>query len=213
MGHYNKGILGGFSGKVGTVVGVRWRGRNIMRSLPTRGSYTPTAEQETQREKFTVVARFLQPIRNIVGKYYGLKQGDKSRYNLATSYYLREALVLVGLQWTIDYAKAQISKGDLLGLEAPTLTPFPDQAVDMAWVDNSGQGFALPTDQLIVVAYSPDMDLFAEFENVATRSEELVALAIPSGFSGLEMEFWGTFISEDQKLAATSTYLGSVLIT
>ena len=39
MATFEKGILGGFSGKVGNVVGSRWRGKNIMRSLPQRGNY------------------------------------------------------------------------------------------------------------------------------------------------------------------------------
>jgi hypothetical protein len=36
MGTFNKGILGGFSGKVGTVVGFNWRGLDVMRSLPKK---------------------------------------------------------------------------------------------------------------------------------------------------------------------------------
>ncbi|QZE15279.1 hypothetical protein K4L44_05450 [Halosquirtibacter laminarini] len=35
MGTINKGILGGFSGKVGSVIGSSWKGIQVMRSLPT----------------------------------------------------------------------------------------------------------------------------------------------------------------------------------
>ena len=35
MGKINQGILGGFSGKVGTVVGGSWKGTAYMRGLPT----------------------------------------------------------------------------------------------------------------------------------------------------------------------------------
>ena len=41
MGTYNKGILGPFSGKVGTVVGASWRGKDVMRSLPKKTDRTP----------------------------------------------------------------------------------------------------------------------------------------------------------------------------
>lgn len=34
MAKIKKGILGGFSGKVETVVGVNWRGKDIISSLP-----------------------------------------------------------------------------------------------------------------------------------------------------------------------------------
>lgn len=36
MGTIKKGILGGFSGKVGTVVGGSWKGISYMRSLPQK---------------------------------------------------------------------------------------------------------------------------------------------------------------------------------
>ena len=34
MAEIKKGILGGFSGKVGPVVGANWRGKDIIRSTP-----------------------------------------------------------------------------------------------------------------------------------------------------------------------------------
>ena len=35
MGTIKKGILGGFSGKVGTVIGAAWKGIDYMRSVST----------------------------------------------------------------------------------------------------------------------------------------------------------------------------------
>ena len=66
MATFEKGILGGFSGKVGNVVGSRWRGKNVMRSLPQRGNYTPTEKQEEQRLKFKTVIGFLTPLVGIL---------------------------------------------------------------------------------------------------------------------------------------------------
>ncbi len=34
MGKIKQGILGGFSGKVGTVIGGNWKGISYMRSIP-----------------------------------------------------------------------------------------------------------------------------------------------------------------------------------
>ena len=43
MGIIKKGILGGFSGKVGNVVGASWKGIDYIRSLPStvRNPRTP----------------------------------------------------------------------------------------------------------------------------------------------------------------------------
>ena len=38
MATFNKGILGGFNGKLGTVVGTSWKGISIMRSQGHRKS-------------------------------------------------------------------------------------------------------------------------------------------------------------------------------
>jgi hypothetical protein len=104
MATFEKGILGGFSGKVGNVVGARWRGKNIMRSVPQRGNYTPTEKQEEQRLKFKTVIGFLSPVVDVLNLYFGKPQGDKSRSNLATSYHLKNAVVSIPGGMEMDYA-------------------------------------------------------------------------------------------------------------
>ncbi|TXD49276.1 DUF6266 family protein [Polaribacter sp. IC073] len=76
MATFEKGILGGFSGKVGNVVGARWRGENVMRSLLKRGNYTATAKQEEQRQKFKTLIGFLSPIVDVLNPYFGNPQGN-----------------------------------------------------------------------------------------------------------------------------------------
>jgi len=52
MGKIKTGILGGFQGKVGTVIGSTWRGESIMRALPKTAAKAPTESQRIQRLKF-----------------------------------------------------------------------------------------------------------------------------------------------------------------
>lgn len=210
MGTITKGILGGFSGKVGSVVGARWRGKNIMRSLPPKVDRTPTEEQRKVREKFSLVARFLNPIKPIVGKYFGQKQGDKSPFNLATSYHIREAVLEVGNDFLIDYQKVLISKGDLSGLQTPVLTAPSANLLQLDFVDNTGQGFAKADDQLLVVLYVANFGEYQLFTPAGTREETSVNLPLPPYWSGQEINAWATFVNTEGKRAATSTYLGEV---
>ena len=212
MATYQKGILGGFSGKVGNVVGARWRGQDVMRSLPQRGDYKPTEDQLLQRERFKTVITFLTPIKPVLSKYFGKKQGVKSTYNLATSYHLREALTAIPGGFEMDFAKVLISKGDLRGLDTPTLAAAANQVLDLGWVDNSGQGNADPLDQLVVVVYAPATHLYQTFEFVGTREETAVQLTLPAFMAGQEVQTWATFVTEDGKLAAISSYLGAVTV-
>jgi len=54
MGTYVKGILGNFSGKVGTVIGSNWKTVNYMRSLSGKRKGTPTSAQLEQQMKFMI---------------------------------------------------------------------------------------------------------------------------------------------------------------
>ena len=212
MGTYNKGILGPFSGKVGTVVGANWRGKDVMRSLPKKTDRTPTETQLLQREKFTAVSNFLTPISNVVSLYYGSGSGELTRRNQAMSYHMKEAVTYVDPNFEILFDKVQISKGDLLGIQNPTASSPAAGEIKFNWEDNSGQGSAKNTDQLIVVLYSPLEDIYYTNGNAATRDAARVTLTLPTYFAGLEVQAWITFASATGKSYATSVYLGAVTV-
>jgi len=212
MATFEKGILGGFSGKVGSVVGSRWRGKNVMRSLPQRGKYTATAKQEEQREKFTVVIGFLSPLIEILSRYFGAPKGDKSRSNLATSYHLKNAVVSTPNGTEMNYAKVLISKGDLRGIDGGTVAAAAGQTLNFNWVDNSGQGQATATDTLMVVVYAPDLNLFYTNTAVAARDATSATVTLPNFMASFEVEVWVSFSKPDTNFAAMSTYMGAVSV-
>ena len=63
MGTIRKGILGGFSGTVGTVVGANWRGMDVIRSRPKSSGSNPTPAQLMQREKFALAIKFQNSVK------------------------------------------------------------------------------------------------------------------------------------------------------
>lgn len=213
MGTFTKGILGGFSGKVGNVVGARWRGKDIMRSLPTRGTYTPTQAQLDQRSRFATVVKFLTPIKAMLSAYFGKQQGDKSSYNLAVGYHIKNAVLPGPVDgYVMDYPKVLIAKGDLRGLSNGAVALGTGQTIGIAWDDNSGQGNASATDGLVVVVYCEALDLFESANPAGTRDATAVQIPLPAYWAGQEVYVWASFVTADAKLAATSTYLGTVTL-
>jgi len=212
MGTYNKGILGAFSGKVGPVVGASWRGKDVMRSLPRKGNRVATATQLVQREKFTMVSDFLTPINSVVGRYFGNNNGDKTRRNQAMSYLMREAINYVDPDLVWDFSKVLISRGDLLGLNTATATAGTGQSVDFSWTDNSGQGDAETTDKLVVVLYEETTKTTVHSLNAGLRNQGTAQVVVPAFLTGLTVQVWATFAATDDKLYATSQYLGTVVI-
>jgi len=212
MGTYNKGILGPFSGKVGTVVGASWRGKDILRSLPKKTGRTPSEIQLLQQQKFTAVSDFLTPIAPVLSRYFGSGSGDTTRRNQAMSYHMKNAVEYVDPDFVMLYNKVLISKGDLLGVQNPVVTASGGNGLKYDWINNSGQGEAKPNDQLVVVVYEPLSAQFYYVFNPGKRLDTTANVVLPSFFTGLEVQSWITFVSADEKAYATSVYMGVVVV-
>lgn len=210
MGTYNKGILGAFSGKVGPVVGANWRGKDVMRSLPKKSKRMATAIQLQQRQKFAMVTELLNGLQPVIKRYYGSDGGLKTRRNQLMSYLLKEALVYNDPIFEWNYTKVMVSRGDLLGVNAGSVTASSGQLLDFSWIDNSLQGEAAADDKLVVVVYEPTSKTTIYSLNAGTRDAEAASLALPNYLSGLEVQVWVLFAAANDKRFATSTYLGTV---
>ncbi len=63
MGTINQGILGGFSGKVGSVIGASWKDISYMRTRAVNTKDAHTEKQLNQRARFTLSMDFLRPMK------------------------------------------------------------------------------------------------------------------------------------------------------
>jgi hypothetical protein len=120
MGKYQSGILGSFDGKVGTVVGSRWKGIDYMRSRGRKSSKPPTRLQQEVRVKFGLVTKFIHKFGKLFINSY--KPTPKmTGINVAFQHVSNEAITGVFSDYTIDYSKVKISGG-----EVPLPTSYGD---------------------------------------------------------------------------------------
>ncbi|WP_291117433.1 DUF6266 family protein [Empedobacter sp. UBA7248] len=208
MAEIKKGILGGFSGKVGTVIGVNWRGKDIIRSLPKASKKAPTEEQLIQRVKFRKTIDFLQPLRSIQNRYFGNKAGKQSRFNNATSYTLTNAVEMVLDLPVIIVARVLITKGELLDFQLPEIDATTAGTFSFSWEDNSGQGNAKETDLVNVVCYCEELNSFYISEEIATRDTLVASVNLPTPYQNKEVDVWIYLNTEKRTQASTSSYLG-----
>ena len=92
MGIIKQGVIGGFSGMVGNVIGASWKGIAYMRIRPVSVANPKTDAQLDQRMRFTVTLRFLQPLTQFLKigfKNYAVKM---SPFNNAMSYNILNAI-------------------------------------------------------------------------------------------------------------------------
>ena len=92
MGTIKTGILGGFSGRVGTVVGATWNSVHYMRALATSVKNPRTDKQLSQRTKFAKTLAFLRAITPYVRIGYAGYAKKQTAFNAAMSYIMRKAL-------------------------------------------------------------------------------------------------------------------------
>lgn len=212
MARITKGILGGFSGKVGTIVGANWRGQDIIRSTPKPSSRPPSEKQQLQQNKFKLVISFLQPLNSIQKRYFGSGSGSKSRVNMAVSYTLNEAVEVVGDVPQLVYNKVLITRGDLAGFQNVSATAQAAQAIVLNWEDNSVQGNANATDKVNAVCYCEELGTFEVFESLGDRSFLTAAFTLPTYYSGKEVQVWVYFNNTAETLACNSPYLGTLTV-
>lgn len=211
MGKFLKGILGGFSGTIGTVVGGNWKGIDFMRSRPVRRSSNVTLAQEVQRAKFSLVTKFLFAVRTIVSEAYRDFSGQMSQYNHALQYTLKNAVAGEYPDFRIDYRKALIAKGKVPNAAAPAAVSTAPGVINFSWTDNSGSGDAKPQDKAILIAYSELLNQSVYTMEGNFRSVGSAILPVPI-FTGHEVQTWIAFIKENGKDVSSSIFTGTVMV-
>jgi hypothetical protein len=212
MGKIQKGILGGFSGTVGPVVGANWRGVDIIRSRPKKTARIPTDAQSQQRARFALVAHFLRVIRPLLRIYFGQAAVEKSKSNLATAYHLTEAVAGTFPNFMIDFEKVIISKGELLGLQQTSVSPMTGEKLNMGWTDNSGQGEAAATDGVVIAVYNEMIGQWFYLLTAAVRSAETLVLQLPVTWAGNAVHCWVMVVAADDKKYSNSEYFGPITL-
>ena len=211
MGKYIKGILGSFTGQVGTVVGSSWKGIEVMKSLSKTIKKPPTARQIAQRARFSFVAAFIKPLSKLFDVSYIAPGSKMSAVNAAFQYNYDHALGGTYPAFTFDYSKVLISKGNLHPANTPAAAAAGTGIIKFTWGDNSGVALANATDKCIMVVHCAELNRSLYKTGGAARPAGTDA--IDAGiFSGRVVETWLAFITEDGTDVSSSNYTGQLTV-
>ena len=212
MGKISQGILGGFSGKVGNVIGGNWKGIDYMRVKPASVANPQTDGQMDQRSKFSTVISFLQPISEFIKvgfKSYAIKM---TAFNSAMSYNVKNALDGDYPDYEINYANALVSRGSLAGALNPTVVSGNVGQVTFSWEDNSTEGNANATDKAMLLVINPTKKEAVFITDGVARTTEEQLLTVPANYSGDDVECFIAFMALDGTVS-NSKYIGSVNVS
>lgn len=211
MGTIKQGILGGFSGKVGTVIGGSWKGISYMRSQAQSVKNPRTDGQLSQRSKFALALSFLKPMTDIVRTGFKLYANKQTAFNAAMSYTLANAISGDYPDYELNFASALISRGSLTSATNGAATAAGG-SVTVTWDDNTGIGTAKATDKALIAVLNADKGEAVTVSAGEARSTATQTVSVPADWMGEEVQVYLGFISADAKEVANSVYLGSVTV-
>lgn len=212
MGTIKQGILGGFSGKVGTVIGASWNGIQYMRSIAASVANPRTEAQLEQRARFSAVVKFLRPITSFLRLGFKSQAQKMTAFNAAMSYNLGNALKGTYPAYEIDYPKVMISQGNLAGALNPAAVSTVAGKIDFSWDDNSTEAGALAEDKAAMVVYSPLSQKAVTLSGGSTRQSGTQSVTLPDSFSGQEVQCYIAFTNANESDISDSQFVCSVVV-
>ncbi len=208
MGVINRGILGGFSGRVANVVGGSWKGIAYMRALPLSVANPNTAAQQDQRNAFSntvlIASTWLTAICKPLWDRFAQKM---SGFNA----FIQANIEAVGENPGMMDAPQDfiISRGSLEGADIVTnVSADGSDSVTITWVDNSGTGNALATDEVYIAAFNGTQGTLGIYDlPQAVRSDGTATLTLDANAAtGDSIHAWLAFRSADGTLVSDTTY-------
>lgn len=211
MARLLEGILGGFSGKVGTVVGFTRNGKQFMKSRPKPRTGAPTAQELANRKKFAATQSWLKPITGFVRVGFKTYSQSGHGFNSAKSYLSKNALIGTAPDFYVDLQQALVSWGDLPGAENTAARSEAEKTLTFFW-ENNLQDSDRKNDHVMMLAYDIERGLASYTTSGAKRKAGTDVLEVPEEFAGREVDVFIAFISEERTEMSKSQYLGKVLV-
>lgn len=171
MSKYNNGILGPFSGRVGSIVGAKWKDQFVMRARPyPKQEVDPTARQLSQRNRFALMSEAMRTLSGAInwGFRFNAKMQKMSARNIAMQENMQAAMVENSGVWSINNSEVIVARGNFGNVES-VQAAYSANNMQVMWTNNAGAAVGiLPSGYTVSLA---DTDrVFIVFWN-ATKNQ------------------------------------------
>ena len=211
------GILDGFVGKVGTVVGSFWKGKPVMRAYKRQISDRDSEAQQLIRTRFGAITSLAGAFHSAI--VLGL-------FAVAKRKKWTEGDVFVNENWgcvhadtpgaaTVDYTELVIAKGNLPEAQFGAASFADPLTVEVPMTDSSEVIGAYAQDKVYLFVYSPEAGA-GMLGDVKFRADESIACNVPAYWNGHRVHVWGFAIGagpDNKGNISNSRYLGSGTIS
>jgi len=209
MARMKEGPLGQVTGTVGNITIGKWKKKTTVRNRRSSSSTPATQGQLEQQAKMAIAGKFLRNLKAVLRVSFRNHASEMSGFNEAVRYLLKFAIAGDYPDYSIDFSRVLVSKGDLLNENDPVATAEAGQ-VKFTWNHVAQQG-VVGDDQALLVVYCEALNKFVYMLNGAPRTAGAATIPAPR-FKGHEVHTWLAFISTKEPDAADSVYTGKLTI-
>jgi hypothetical protein len=207
MAILKKGPNGGFSGKIGKIVGYEVHGQDIIRGCPGKRTTKPSAKEQANRDKFALLQRWLQPLTDFLRIGFKSYAPTFQGFVAAKSYNSKHALKQNDEgAWFIDPALAMVSFGTLPLPQTMSMERVGNEIVISWSKEDSHRGL----DQVMVLAYMPESGIADMDFTLAKRDDGSARFPMPFESDGLNVHVYISFVKYDHSAQSNSQYLGTI---
>lgn len=211
MGKVKNGLHGTFTGKVGNMVYYVLNGENVCREIG-ENLKPPTEKQLKTRAEIKMVSEFLSSLSAFIKVGFNpeaLGVGHNP-HNIGMKYNRNYIIKGTYPNLEIAYDKVVVSRGFLKPVKNFVAVQTAD-FIKYSWETNPQMAWPESTDQVMMLAYFVESKkiVYKLFGNSRLSGSD--ELQIPESLVGEQMETYISFISEDRKNVADSTYTGSFI--
>ena len=214
MGIINRGILGGFQNKTGAVVGVRWRGIDVMRGIPRKCSKPDSQAQLDYQMKFRLLSKLLTKVASVIEVGFKNPRARPTAMNRAMSFNLKYALIGMAPDYQLDYSKLCFSRGTRALVKDAAVFGLAQAQLSFSWSyagDQDQNENAL--DLVNFLVYNPAKDVMIKQIRAVKRADAGFVFPLPLGFSGDTVHAYLVIESAYPLGSVSDTlYLGEILV-
>lgn len=204
-GVINRGILGGFRGKVANVIGGSWKGIAYMRSQPLSVANPNTAAQQSQRTAFSDTVAIAQEVLSAVIKpLMDRFAGAMSGFNYFVQQNIGEWVTAGVFTWeNLRFSIGTLTSAEITSLSLANGNP----TVGVNWSDNSGTGTAAASDQAYAVVYNATQNVWRYQDDTVDRQAENIVVTFAANLVTADVvHAWLMFKNEAGDKVSNTTY-------
>lgn len=215
MGKINQGILDGFNGKVGTVVGYKFKDKKVMRAYVDKIRNPRTSLQMDNRERFKTLTQLASAF--IGANKIGLERVANSLRNTVNNSFMKVnqgAVSVMGGEAEVDYGSLKCSIGSLPQAGFGNASFAEPQRVSVSYSTSADMPRADAQDKVYLFVYQPDTKQ-GILSAPALRTTGTLELPVPSTWTGLTVHVYGFAVGDGRDnagLRSDSCYIGTGII-